>query len=109
MKGTITAKTSVNLENIALDYNIGGLSNTGAMTELNTVYLTIGGSTFTWSPANGSATFLGNATVTGTADVKLYAKLKDGATKTIKFGDLKLSSFTTKEYVVNQNQVTSAI
>lgn len=41
----------------------------------------------------------------------MYAKLKDTApaATTIKFDDLKRDSFTTKEYVSNQNAVTSAI
>lgn len=109
LKGTITAKSAVNLEDVTLSYTASG-SNAWANAQMNTVYLKIGGSTFTWSPtATGAATFLGSATVNGTVDVLLYTKLKDGANGNIKFDDLKLSSFTTKEYVVNQNQVTSSI
>jgi hypothetical protein len=39
----------------------------------------------------------------------MYTKLKNGAAGTIKFNDLNLNSFTTKQYVANQNNITSAI
>jgi len=58
MKGMITAKSAVNLENITLGYTINGNANVNAANEMNTVYLKIGGSTFTWTPTNGAASFL---------------------------------------------------
>jgi len=65
----------------------------------------------TWSAtATGAAQFYGLATINGSADVELYAKLRDNASATtVKFDDLRLSSFTTKEYVSNQNTVTSSV
>jgi hypothetical protein len=69
----------------------------------------------TWSASSstgvtGTATFLGLATVTDLANVKMYAKLKDNAPAgTLKFDDMRLTSFTTKEYVSNQNTVSSAV
>ena len=41
----------------------------------------------------------------------MYAKLKDTApaNANVKFDDLSLNAFTTKEYVSTQNAVTSAI
>jgi len=77
---------------------------------MNTVYLQIGNSTFSWSPADTTADFLGTVTVNGTVPVRMYTKLKDAsAGKTIKFNELKLSSFQTAQYVSNQNNVSSAI
>ncbi len=109
MQGTITAKSAVTLEDVTLAYTTTAGSNTGAAAQMNTVYLQIGSSTFSWSPANGAASFLGSATVNGTATVKMYTKLRDGASGTIKFADLNLAAFGTKQYVSNQNNVSSAI
>jgi hypothetical protein len=109
MQGTITAKSAVTLEDINLGYTINNVDNTGALAAMNTVYLQIGTSTYSWSPTTGTASFLGAATVTGTAPVKMWTKLRDGASGTIKFKDLNLAAFTTKQYVSNQNNVTSAI
>ena len=65
----------------------------------------------TWSAtAAGQASFLGLATINGTANVEMYAKLKDTApAKTIKFADLRLSSFDKKEYTSNQNTVETSV
>lgn len=65
----------------------------------------------TWSAtATGKVTFLGTATVNSSAQVKVYAKLKDQASAgTFKLQDLRLDSFTKKEYVSNQNTVSSAV
>ncbi len=110
MKGTITAKSAVSLENVTLGYT----TSASGLTSMNTVYLQIGSSTFTATPVDssttaGTLTFLGTATVSGTAQVRAYVKLKDGATGTIKLDSLSLAKFTTKEYTVNQNTVSSAI
>ena len=110
MKGTITAKSAVSLENVTLGYT----TTASGLTSMNTVYLQIGSSTFTATPSDtstttGSLSFLGTATVSGTAQVRAYVKLKDGATGTIKLDSLSISKITTKEYTVNQNTVSSAI
>ena len=108
MKGMITAKSAVNLEDVSLVLT----TQTGASVDLNTVYLQIGSSTFTATPTNatgGTLSFLGTATVSGTVPVRAYAKLKDQATGTIKLASLAIGNFTRKEYAVNQNTVSSAI
>jgi hypothetical protein len=77
----------------------------------STIYLQIGNSTFSYSPTSGDTTaaFLGTATINGTAQVKMYATLKDTAgNRYVKFNDLKLSSFTTKTYTANGNDVTTS-
>ncbi|MDP2104012.1 MAG: S-layer homology domain-containing protein, partial [Candidatus Gracilibacteria bacterium] len=110
MKGTITAKSAVTLE----DINIAYTTSASGTVSMNTVYLQIGSATFTATPADssttaGTLTFLGTATVSGTAPVRMYVKLKDGATGTIKVDSLNIGKFTLKEYAINQNTVTSAI
>ncbi len=109
LKGTITSKSAITLEdpNIALTLSAGTFSQT-----FDTVYLKIGSSVMTWTAENGNglAEFLGLATVNGTADVEIYAKLRDTApTGTAKFDDIRLSTFTKKEYVSNQNTVSSSV
>ena len=110
-KGTIKSKTAVTLEDISLAYtsNIG--ANQNANDAFTTVYLQIGSSVMTWSADDGvEAEFNGLATVDGTAEFKIWAKIKDAATLTsFKFEDLNLDDITTAEYVSNQNDVTSAI
>ena len=114
MQGMITAKNAVTLEDPAL---VLGTLSTGNLSDyFTTLYLTVGSSVFsvTATGTGGSTlTFNGTATVTGTAPVKLYGTLKSTtnlANATIKFSDMTLASFTgTKQYVVNQNNVTSAV
>lgn len=110
LKGSITAKSAVSLENVTLGYT----TSASGSTSMNTVYLQIGSATFTATPSDsstttGSLSFLGTATVSGTVPVRAYVKLKDGATGTIKLDSLSLAKFTTKEYLANQNTVSSAI
>ena len=112
MKGTINTKSSITLEDVlALGYT--GTYPTNDLSKMfSTIYLTIGNSTFSYSPTSGdtAATFLGSATVNGTAQVRMYATLKDTAPAGyVKFNDLKLSSFTLKTYSSNDNNITSAI
>ncbi|MDD2487567.1 MAG: S-layer homology domain-containing protein [Candidatus Gracilibacteria bacterium] len=112
MQGTLTAKSAITLEDIsALGYSINGVAlGAGIQNVMNTVYLQIGTSTFSWTPVSGqAASFLGSATVNGTVPVKMFTKLKNGATGIVKFNDLNLASFSTKEYVANSNTVNSAI
>lgn len=110
MKGTITAKSAVNLEDIYLDYTT---TVANASVSMNTVYLQIGASTLTATPSaslTGTLQFLGTATVSGTVPVRAYVKLKDAAAGTIKLHSFSIAEVhTRKEYAVNQNTVTSAI
>lgn len=110
MQGTVTAKSAVTLEDIRIPYTTTG---TGGSYSMNTVYLQIGSATFTATAGTGltgNLDFLGTATVNGTAAVKVYTKLKDQSTGTIKLSSLGFSSVLTRfEYVANQNAVTSAI
>lgn len=114
LQGTITTKTPITLEDPRLDFTVTGTSS-GINNFVDTVYLQIGTSTMTWSAnsstgTTGTAEFLGLATVTGTANVKMYAKLRDNAPAgTVKFADLRLESFQKAEYVSNQNDVTSSV
>jgi hypothetical protein len=116
-KGTITAKSAVTLEDVTLAYTSVGTNggiNTGAANAFTTVYLQIGSSVMTWTPGAAAtaatATFNGLATVNGTVDFKIWAKIKDNSTLTsFKFNDVNLTSFTKKEYVSSQNNVTSAV
>ena len=109
MKGTITAKNSITLEDVlALGYT-GTYPSKDLSKMFSTIYLTIGNSTFSYSPTSGDTTaaFLGSATVNGTAQVRMYATLKDTApSANVKFDDLKLLSFNVKTYAANGNNVT---
>ena len=111
MKGSITAKSAVTLEDInALGYT-GTYPSNDLSKFFSTIYLTIGNSTFSYSPVSGQtyAVFYGSTTVNGTAQVKMYATLKDTAPAGyVKFNDLKLTSFATKTYVSNGNDVTTS-
>ncbi|MDR0771932.1 MAG: hypothetical protein LBF15_02530 [Candidatus Peribacteria bacterium] len=80
----------------------------------NVIFLKIGSSTFTWSPTsadgvNGTGTFLGLAQINGTADIRIYANLRDSIDPTqspnFRFMDLRGDSFGTLEYVNSQNLV----
>lgn len=114
MKGQITAKNAVRLEDPTL--TIASISNGNLSNYFNTIYLAIGSSVFS-ATATGtggaSIKFSGTVTITGTQTVKLYGTLKSDShvpTGTIKFGELTLGSFKgTNEYVVNQNTVTTAV
>ncbi len=111
LKGTITAKTPVYLEDILLNFSTNGVA---ANSIANTYKLTIGGSTFTWSATsatsgtNGSgASFDGAVSINGTVDVTLTADVKSASTGgNIKFGPLSLGSFNTAEYQNNQNNIS---
>lgn len=107
MKGTITTKNAITLEDVTLTGNNTGLSNM-----FSTIYLQVGSSTLSYSPLAGEkvAKFLGTVTVNGSASVKMYAKLKDTATaQSVKFEDMKLRSFGTAEYVSNSNPVSNYV
>ncbi|MDD2916366.1 MAG: S-layer homology domain-containing protein [Candidatus Gracilibacteria bacterium] len=114
MKGQITAKNAVRLEDPTV--SIASISGGNLSAYFNTVYLVIGSSVFSATATgttNDTIKFSGTVTVSGTQTVKLYGTLKSDSavpTGTIKFGELTLSSFTgTNEYVVNQNRVETAV
>ena len=113
MQGTMKSNSAITVEDPTIAY-LNSMTDSGAFAKFSTVYLTIGGSTFSYSPtANGAATgaaFLGTATVNGTVAVRMFATLKQTALAgNIKFAPLQLSSFRRAEYVSNGNQVTTAI
>lgn len=111
LQGTITTKSPITLEDPSLTYT----SSTGANVLFDTIYLQIGSSTMTWSASSstgvtGTAAFLGLATVNSSAQVKIYAKLRDNApAANFNLADLRLSSFAKAEYVSNQNTVSTAV
>lgn len=113
LKGTISSNQAITLEDPEIDYaNL--LDDDDMFDYVSTIYLKIGGSTFSYSPVNGgaatSATFNGTAVVDGTVPVQLWATLKSNAPAgTIKFDALGLSSFDLAEYVSNGNTVGTAI
>ena len=116
MKGTIKTNTAITVEDPTIAY-LGGLDDDDMYDQFSTIYMSIGGSTFSYSPANGGAgtdaEFLGTATINGSANVKVWGTLKDTAPATvIKLASLNLASFTLNglvEYVSNGNSVTSAV
>lgn len=107
MKGTISSKTPVFLEDVTIPVTLGMSGNTIA----NSFKLRIGGSTFTWTPTAASsgtvnAVFDGSVAINGTAEVEITADIKSTApATTVKFGSLSLASFDTKEYQNNQNSI----
>lgn len=112
LDGTITAKNAIRLEDprVTLASTLSG----NLSQYFTTLYLTIGGSTFSVTAtgaANANLDFLGTVTVSGTTPVKLYGTLKDTAPNgTLKVSELKLESFMgTNEYVANQEKVTAAV
>ena len=115
MKGTIQAKQAILLEDVLLNVTAGSATIDNAFKK---VYLQIGASVFTWTPDavtaanNAIAEFDGSVTVNGTVAVRIYADVYTNATSPagpFTFGSLDGSSFTRKEYVSNQNNVSSSI
>ncbi len=112
MKWTITTKSAITLEDPTLRVSSSSTQTTGLDAMFSTIYLQVGNSIFSYSPAatDTGAAFLGSATVNGTATVKMYGKLKDTSpARTIKYQDLQLSSFRIKEYVSNGYTVATSI
>jgi len=110
MKGTITTKEAVTFEDPSIA--LSTVPASGLVNLFSTIYLKIGNSTFSYSPAAGEVTgsFLWTVTVDWTSNVKMYGKLKDTApAQTVKFSDLKLWSFARVEYVSTSNTVSSSI
>jgi hypothetical protein len=111
MEGTITAKEPIFLE----DINLTATTSTGAGLIAKRFYLSIGNSTFSWTPGTTgtsvSAMFDGAVTINSSAPVKLWADIDTNAPAgaTITFSSLSLSSFATKEYVSTQNNITSSV
>lgn len=110
MKGTIKSNNAITLEDPTVYLSSTPASGLNAM--FTTIYLQIGSSIFSYSPTAWTtwAHFVGSATVNGTANVKMYGRLKDTSpSQTVKFQDLKLSSFRIKEYVSNGVTVNTSI
>lgn len=109
LKGTISSKTPIYLEDVTIPVTLG-MSGT---TITNSFKLRIGGSTFTWTPTAASsgtvnATFDGSVAINGTAEVEITADIKSTASATtLKFGSLALSAFDTAEYQNTQNSIES--
>jgi len=114
LKGTITAKSAVTVEDPSFAYTFNSAFS-NASTVFDTIYLKIGSTVMTAtapSALNTKIQFSGLATVNGTVDVEMYAKVKDTATegKTFKIDTpLALATFDKKEYVSNQNTIQSSV
>ena len=113
LKGTMKSNSAITVEDPSLAYGFG-MDDDDMYDYFSTIYMSIGGSTFSYSPANAGASttadFLGTATVNGTVQVKVRGTLKDTAPAgTIKVGPLALGAFNLVEYVSNGNTVASAI
>ena len=111
MKGTITSKEAVTLEDPTLT---GDLSVSGWNDVFSNIYLQIGNSLFSYATTSATGTvgmkFDGTAFVDGTVDVKLYATLKDNApNSTVKFNPMNLAVFGHTEYVSNGYTISSAV
>ena len=111
MQGTLSTNAAVTVEDPEFNFTL----NAGNLVDLfSTIYLQIGSSTFSYSPVAGweaKVKFLGTATVTNAANVKMYAKLKDNANggTIVKFDDFRLGTFSRVEYVSNGNTVNTAV
>lgn len=117
MKGSITAKQAILLENPTLSVLAGGAVIDQVAKRY---YLTIGTSTFSWTPTAGatSAQFDGSVTVNGTVPVRLYADIYSSSTAVVnnvpvQFGPLAYNAFTSSlgriEYVSTQNAVPATV
>lgn len=109
LKGTITSKEAITLEDVKLRLNINNPTQT-----VNKFTLKIGNSSSTFTPTGTGAftgDFDGSWTVNGTVPVTLTVDVKSTATGgTITLVNaLGLDSFTTKTYVASQNTVTTSI
>ncbi|MCX6824413.1 MAG: hypothetical protein NT085_04800 [candidate division SR1 bacterium] len=96
MKGAINAKAPITLTDLNLSWD-----NTRLDKLFTTIYVKIGNSTFSFSPASGDTadTLYGTVTVDGKSNLLMYGKLKDDAPATsVKFTSINLSAFPTAEY-----------
>ncbi len=114
LKGTISSKVPVTLEDLNLPFTITDNPTNAKVNEIfNNVYIKIGSTVMNWAPqaTDNEAKFSGIATLAaGQNDVRIYADIRDTAPSvTFKFNDLKLGDFVTPEYVSNQNTVTSSV
>ncbi len=114
LKGTISSKVPVTLEDLNLPFTITDNPTNAKINKIfNNVYIKIGSTVMNWAPqaTDNEAKFSGIATLAaGQNDVRIYADIRDTAPSvTFKFNDLKLSDFVTPEYVSNQNTVTSSV
>ena len=108
MKGTISAKQAITLEDPTI-YTKSAVA--GLNSKFTTVYLKVGNSIFSYSPTatDTGVYFAGTTTINGSASVKMYATLKDTATGSVEFSSLTLNSFKNPEYVSNGVTVSSYI
>ena len=112
MKGTITTKEPITLENAALSLKIANPTQV-----VNKFTLKIGSSTSTRTPGSAdtgtrlTGAFDGSWTINSSAAVYLYADIKSTATGgTIALMQaINLDTFTTKTYVSSQNAVGAGI
>lgn len=116
MQGTITAKNAVRLEDLSLTYSAKNSSSTTvALSDFfTTLNLVIGGTSYSASAPTLSGTtsvdFDGTANISGTVNVKLYATLKSNSVKgTVKFEEMKMEKFATREFVSNDETVSSGV
>jgi len=112
MKGTMKSNSSITVEDPFLAYAAG--TDAAWFSGFSTIYMSIGGSTFSYSPAAGGSStgayFGGTATINGTVNVQVRGTLKTTAPAgSYKFQPLQLSSFDLAEYTSNGNNVASAI
>lgn len=115
MKGTISAKQAMLLEDPQLTVALGGLAN-----QISNVakkfYMQIGNTVFTWTPSavtgNSIAQFDGSVTINGTVPFRVYADIDSNANypAPVAFGPFTYTSFSNGriEYVSNQNAVSAA-
>lgn len=115
MKGTITAKQAILLEDVTLDVAQGSGTIHNVFKK---VYLQIGSSVFTWTPDatnsgnNAVAEFDGSVTVNGTVPVRIYGDVYSNLNLPAQAGPYKFEAldgadFARKEYVSNQNNLNS--
>lgn len=112
MKGTMKSNSAITVEDPFLTYAAG--LDAAWFSGFSTIYMSIGSSTFSYSPAAGGsatgASFGGTATINGTVNVQVRGTFKTTAPAgSYRFQPLQLSSFKRAEYTSNGNTVASAI
>lgn len=113
-RGKISAKESVTLEDASISITVSAGNNVSDVVQQ--ARLKIGSYTATWNPgttawATRTMEFDGTYLVDGTKDVELVIDLKSTAPAVIisNVSNLDIATFSVKEYVNNENQVTSAV
>lgn len=105
MRGTVTVKNPVTLEDLALTLNNNPSSD--LVDRVSRFTLRIGNSSSTWTPSTTdftTGTFDGAFTVNSSATFEITADIKTNATGgSIQFSSLEAADFNTVEYVNTQN------